>query len=146
MLSEVQKADIVARVLKAFERQFGVKRNASDMSLVLDKPNKGYLCSIFVTSNKDPLKFKLNLKRMDVVTSLTSFRNSQLENYSPGMADEVYVADLELNKREYVAFYNYLKSDKFKKNVDDVDYILDDEGVAVVSEDGSILVFEDEGV
>lgn len=147
MLSDIQRNDIIVRALKSFERQFNVKRNPSDMVLSIDKPNDRNLCSIFITSKSDPLKIKLNLTGMDVVTSITSFRNSQLQGYGLGYDDEVYVADLELAKREHVAFYNYLKSDKFKQEVvDDIDAIIDDDGVSIVSEEGFIIILEDEGV
>lgn len=147
MLSINQKEEIISRVAKAFERQFGVKRAVADLDLVIDKPNKGYLCSIFVMAKSDPFRVKLNLAKMDVSFSIGALRNAQLQDYGPGMDDEIYVADLQLPKREYVAFYNYLKSPKFKAEViDDEDIIVEDDGIAVTDESGAQLYLEDEGV
>ena len=36
MLSNVQKTDIINRALAAFQKQYGVKREASDMSINIE--------------------------------------------------------------------------------------------------------------
>ena len=145
MLSEIQREDIISRAIKAFEGQFGVKRQVSDMELSIDKPNTNHLCSIFITSKTDDFKIKLNLTSMNVTTSLTAFRQTQLQNYGPGMEDEVVVADLTLAKRDYVAFFNYLKSSKFKEEViDDADPVVDDDNIRILTEEGYLSILEDE--
>lgn len=147
MLSDVQKKEIINRTLKVFERQYGIKRNPSDMVLSVDKPNNKNLCSLFIASKSDPFRVKLNLTRMDVVTSIRGLRNGQLQGYGPGMDDEIYVGEIELAKREHIAFYNYLKSPKFKAEVvEDIDMVIDDDQTQVISEEGHTIILEDEGV
>lgn len=145
MLSPEQQSDIINRALFAFNRQFGVQRDASDMSISIDSPNVGYLCSIYISSKTDTFRIKLNLKSMEAVTTISAYTTRQLENYGPGMEDEVVVADLRLAKRDYMGFYSYLKSDKFRDEVvNDVDYIVDSDNVATLTEDGKVLILEDE--
>lgn len=147
MLSDFQKKEIIERTLKVFERQFGVKRNPSDMVLSIDKPNNKNLCSIYVASKSDQFRVKLNLARMDVVTTIRGLKNSQLQGYGPGKDDEIYVGEIELAKREHIAFYNYLKSPKFLKEVvEDIDMVIDADDVQVIGEEGLTIILEDEGV
>ena len=147
MLSDVQKTDIINRALAAFQKQYGVKREASDMSINIDKPNVKALCSIFITSNSDEFRIKLNLVAMDATTSITAYRDSQLQGYGPGSEDEVVVASLTLSRKDFGSFYTYLKSPMFLDEVvNDEDWVMDEDNVKVISEEGVTLIFEDEGV
>lgn len=145
MLSDAQKLDILNRALFAFQKQFGVKRDVSDMSISIDKPNVKALCSIFITSNSDNFRIKLNVLAMDTTTSMTAYRSTQLQNYGPGYDDEVVVADITLSRKDFLSFYNYLRSPKFLDEIiNDEDAVMDEDDVKIVSEEGFTIVYEDE--
>lgn len=147
MLSDFQKQEIIERALKAFERQFGIKRNPKDMTLTIDKPKGKALCSIFISSVSDPFRIKLNLVQMEVGYVIRGLHSTQLQGYGPGMEDEIYAGEIELPRREHRAFYIYLNSPKFKNEVvDDIDFLVDDDEVQIMGEEGTTIILEDEGV
>ena len=119
MLTEIQKSSLIREALMTFKLQRGLSFNVNDFDLNIDKPNERSLCSIYIYSKRadDNFKIKLYVTGFSVFTSIENYVLTQEQGYSPGLNDEIQVANCTLNKQEYRTFELYLYSSQFTTDV-----------------------------
>lgn len=119
MLTERQKSALLSAVLTSFKAQKGITFNEADFDIIVDKPNAGNFCSIYLVTNRtdDHFRIKLYVTNFSMFTNVENFRLAQEENYAPGAYDEVEVANVTLDKIEFRSFYQYLISSQFQQDI-----------------------------
>jgi hypothetical protein len=119
MLTTRQRSTLLSAALTSFRAQKAVVLNEADFDVIIDKPNSGSFCSIYLVTNRtdDHLRIKLYVTNFSMFTNVEQFRLSQEENYAPGAYDEVEVANITLDKIEFRSFYQYLISPQFQQDI-----------------------------
>lgn len=147
-LNSAQALEVISLAIDAWKGTFGGGvMLPQDYQIRVDKPNSKSLCSLIITSNRtdDNFRMKLYVMSFNNFTLVDRFILTQEQGYGPGKNDEVFVADCQLNRVEYMDFYRYLMSSQFQQDVIDDQDLIHSESEAdtvFIAEDGTRLALE----
>ena len=131
---------LVHAIVDAYKRQSNVQLNYNQFIHEFEINQKNNLSIVLNTTRTDDhLKIKCYI-RAGNATTIEKFQLMEMANYGPGYEDEIFISTLSYDQRTLPEFHKFVTNTLIKyQNASD------DLGV-VISEDGAILLTENNGI
>lgn len=148
MFTAEQELLLATYIAEAFKRQRGLNLKAEDIEIELSAPYDRSICTIWVNTKRKDDNLRLLIIVREFTNGGTSFGNfyfSQLQNYAPGVLDDVYVSDVKLGRDEFLWFQRLTQSKKFVDDIVNADkkmYFAEGSEDFLVFENGTPVLFE----
>lgn len=112
-----QKKDLVERLLKAFNAQFGTEYQAADTGILFSRPDPNAILTltIYTKRTSDYLNIRFNITEVGDRTDFGPFHLQVQKNHGSGtLLDEVQVTTGSISSKEFPDVFNYRNSREYR--------------------------------
>src|SRR5574343_91610 len=115
MLTSEQKSLLIGAALDAFKYQKGIKLQATDFEVKIGEGNDKSLCGILIytKTTTDNFRMKFYYTGLGGMTACGVLTLTQTQNYATGTGDEMFVADIVLDREKFRTLDAYIRSNDF---------------------------------
>ena len=112
-----QKKDLVERLLKAFNAQFGTEYTKEDTGIMFSRPDPNVILAITIYTKRtsDYLNIRFNITEVGDRTDFGPFQLQVQKNHGSGtLLDEVQVTTGSISSAEFPDVFNYRNSREYR--------------------------------